>query len=107
MARPLVLGLLTVSVCLPLARAQRKPVTIDAVVNSRPDRDPGNPLAWSPGGSQFVVLKRGTLSIYDVPTGKEKDVIPVSKLRDAAEKQEQPPTTDWTNRRVSESAVQW
>ncbi len=107
MTRPVLLGLLAVSVCVPPSRAERKPVTIDAVVNSRQPRGTGNPLAWSPGGDQFAVSNRGTLSVYDIPTGKEHDVISLSKLRDAAEREEQPATTDWTNRRVSESAVQW
>lgn len=82
-------------------------MTIDAVVNSRQTRGPGNPLAWSPEGDQFVVSERGTLSIYDIPSGKEHEVIASAKLKDAAEREEQPATTDWTNRRVSESAVQW
>ena len=107
MARSLVFGWLAVSFCLFPASAQRKPVTVDAVVNSSRTRKPENPLAWSPDGSRFVFLKSGTLSTYDVPTGKEQHVIASSKLRDAAEKQEQARTTDWTNRRVSESDVQW
>jgi Tol biopolymer transport system component len=107
MARTLVFGFLMASVCLSPVRAERKPVTIDAVVNSRHDRGAGNPLAWSPGGSQFVLSKSGTLVVYDIPTGKEQDVVALSKLSDVAEKTEQPAATDWTNRRVSESSVQW
>ncbi|MFL6451570.1 MAG: DPP IV N-terminal domain-containing protein [Bryobacteraceae bacterium] len=107
MARPLGLGFLAVLIWLPPASAERKPVTIDAVMNSGHDRARGNPLAWSPDGRQFVVSKGDALSIYDVPSGKEQDVIGLSKLREVAEKHDQPPTTDWTNRRVSESDVQW
>jgi dipeptidyl-peptidase 4 len=107
MARPLVLGWLAISFCLSSASAQRKPVTVDAVVNQNQTPSPGNPLAWSTDGSRFVFSKAGTLWTYAIPTGKEHDVIALTKLRESAEKQEQPATTDWTNRRVSESDVQW
>src|SRR3954447_8167472 len=107
MVRSVLLGFLAATISLPSLRAERKPVTIDAVVNSRRTREPGNPMAWSSDGSQFVLSKRGTLAIYDIPTGKQRDVVALSKLRETAEKQEQPATTDWTNRRVSESDVQW
>jgi len=107
MARSLVWRWLAISFCLSPASAQRKPVTVDAVVNKNQTPSPGNPLAWSTDGSQFVFSKSGTLSTYVVPTGKEHDVIALAKLREVAEKQEQPATTDWTNRRVSESDVQW
>lgn len=87
--------------------AAKKPVTIDAVLNVRRGREAGNPLAWSPGGNDFVTNKAGTLSIYHIPSGKERGVIALSKLDEAAEAREKSPVTDWTNRHVSESAVQW
>ena len=85
MARSVLFGILAASVFVSSGWAERKPVTIDAVVNSQPTREPDNPLAWSADGRQFVVSKHGTLATYDVPTGKERYVIALSKLRETAE----------------------
>ena len=64
-------------------------------------------ITWAPNGSQFIVDREGTLSLYDVPSGKEHDVVALSKLEGAAMKPEPSPVFDWTNRRVNESDVRW
>lgn len=95
--------------CLPNARAAKKPVTIDAVMKSGEARRgrAGN-ITWAPNGSQFIVNKSGKLSLYDVPSGKYRDIIVLAKLEDAAEKPEVPEAVfDWTNRRVRGNDVQW
>jgi dipeptidyl-peptidase-4 len=85
--------------------AAKKPVTIDALVNA--PRTHHGAITWAPDGGRFIVNERGTLSLYDVRTGKEREVIALDKLDKAAVKPPEPPVFDWTNRRVDESDVQW
>src|SRR5581483_8069309 len=65
------------------------------------------PITWAPNGNEFLVNTRGTLSLYDVPSGKQRDIISLDKLGKAAERTEPSPVFDWTNRRVGESDFQW
>ena len=88
------------------ASPAKKPVTIDALMTSRSGRG-GGLIYWAPNGSQFIVNRQGALSLYDVPSGKQRQIIPLSKLDDAAEKAEESAVFDWTNRRVGEEDVQW
>ncbi len=103
------LAAIAFAVCVPTAWAAKKPVTIDAVMESGGARRAraGN-IVWAPNGAQFIVDKGGKLSLYDVPSGKSHDVILLAKLEDAAEKPERPDAVfDWTNRRVGENDLQW
>ncbi|MBV9405524.1 MAG: S9 family peptidase [Acidobacteriaceae bacterium] len=95
-----------ITLCAQLLSAAKKPVTIEAVLHSRPVRE-GETIVWSPQGSQFIVNRSGTLSLYDVPSGKSRDVIALRKLEDAAEQPVKPPVFDWMNRRVVENEIQW
>jgi dipeptidyl-peptidase-4 len=94
----------TAALSSPLVAA-KKPVTIDALIDAPPTRH--GPIVWAPDGGRFIVSERGALSLYDVRTGKEHEVIALDKLDKAAVKPPQPELFDWTNRRVDESDVQW
>ena len=85
--------------------AQKKPVTIDAVVNAPPS-NPGA-ITWAPEGERFVFTERGELSLYDIRSGKERSIIALDKLQNAAVLVPPSPVFDWTNRRVGEHDVQW
>jgi dipeptidyl-peptidase-4 len=89
------------------AAPAKKPITIDTLMRSPGEQHNRGPVTWAPDGSRFIVSESGKLAVYDVPSGKQRDVITLSKLSEAAEKPEEPSVTDWTNRRVSESNVQW
>ena len=89
------------------ALAGQKAVTIDALMEAAGRRAGEGPAIWAPNGNEFVVNKSGTLAIYDAPSGKQRDVIQLSKLEGAAATPEQPATFDWTNRRVDENDIQW
>src|ERR1035441_8040988 len=80
--------------------AQKRPVTIDAVVNAPPS-NPGA-ITWAPDGEHFVFTDRGELSLYDVHSGKERSIIALEKLQNAAVLSPPSPVFDWTNRRVGE-----
>jgi dipeptidyl-peptidase 4 len=85
--------------------AQKKPVTVDAVVNAPASRL--GPITWSPDGERFISTDRGELSLYDIRSGKERSVIALDKLQNAAVPSPPSPVFDWTNRRVGEHDVQW
>ncbi len=94
-------------VFLPNAWAAKKPVTIDALVRGGAARRGGARVTWAGNGTQFIVNNHGTLSLYDVPSGKSRDITAMDKLDKAAEPTESSPVFDWTNRRVGESDIQW
>jgi dipeptidyl-peptidase-4 len=82
-----------------------KAVTVDAVVNAPPS--PLTPITWAPDGERFIFTDRGELSLYDIRSGKERSVIALDKLQNAAVPAVTSPVFDWTNRRVGEHTVQW
>ncbi|HEY3840037.1 MAG TPA: S9 family peptidase [Bryobacteraceae bacterium] len=92
--------LLTASLLL----AQKKPVTIDAVVNAPTARAA---ITWAPDGEHFIVNERNELSLYDVRSGKERRIVSLTDIQSAAIPSPPPPTFDWTNRRVGEHDVQY
>jgi dipeptidyl-peptidase 4 len=85
--------------------AAKKPVTVEAVVNAPPSRF-GN-VTWAPDGERFIADEHGELSVYDVRSGKSRDVVALEELERAAVKSPPPAVFDWTNRRVGEQDVQW
>ncbi|MGA2712175.1 MAG: alpha/beta fold hydrolase [Bryobacteraceae bacterium] len=85
--------------------AAKKPVTVEAVVNT-PRPDFGN-VTWAPDGERFIANERGELSVYDVRSGKSRSVIALEELEHAAVKSPPAAVFDWTNRRVGEQDVQW
>jgi len=82
-----------------------KAVTIDAVVNAPPS--PLTPITWAPDGERFIFTDRGDLSLYDIRSGKERSIVALDKLQNAAVPAPPSPVFDWTNRRVGEHDVQW
>ena len=107
MLRRIVIGLLLAILSFAQERpAQKKPVTIDAVVNA-PQSSLGA-ITWAPDGEHFIVTERGKLSLYDVRSGKERDIIALEKLRARRRQTSRSRGVfDWTNRRVGEHDVQW
>ncbi len=97
---------LILPLCFTAAIAQqKKPVTVDAIGGSA--RGVAESVRWSPSGVSFALSRGGNLSVYDVATNKQRDVIALSKLDSAAARTSTPKITDWTNRRVSERDIQW
>jgi dipeptidyl-peptidase-4 len=92
------------ALALPLIAA-KKPVTIDALIDAPSNRH--GPIFWAPDGARFIANERGMLSLYEVRSGKSREIVSLDTLEKAAVKPLQPPLYDWTNRRVDESDVQW
>ncbi len=88
----------------------KKPVTIDALMNARAASagHATGQITWAPDGSRFVLNDEGKLFLYDVPAGKQREIIEFAALDRAAVQPAPPPGGfDWTNRRVNENDVQW
>ena len=87
--------------------AQKRTVTLDDITS--PGADASKSIVWAPSGDRFAVEERGTLFVYSVKEGKQRDVIPLAKLDATAAKVSLPQseTANWTNRRVSERRIQW
>jgi dipeptidyl-peptidase 4 len=88
-----------------LIGAERRPVTIDDVVNA--PRNSNAEIVWAPDGERFAISERGEVLLYEVRSGKERSIISLDKLQNAAVAGLPATQFDWTNRRVGEHAVQW
>ena len=53
------------------ARAQKKPVTIDAITAER-QVPRSAPVQWAPDGKRFAWLEEKELWLYDIPSRREK-----------------------------------
>jgi dipeptidyl-peptidase-4 len=106
--RVVVLFLLCGPVYLP---AQKKPITIETMEEATrlAPEGPGNPVAWAPGGKQFLYRQGRRLVIYDPATKSSKDFIDTSAMDSAAVApiSTGPQPFEWENRRVRETPVQW
>jgi len=89
-----------------LALAAKKPVTIEDVVKVHPAGGEAA-VTWSPDSKQFAYTEAGKLWLYEVASGKRREVIAWKTLEDAAVKPAVPAVFDWTNRRVSSQSQQW
>jgi dipeptidyl-peptidase 4 len=103
------IAVIAFAVWAPTAWSAKKPITIDAVLQSEAkQRDTYGTITWAPNGLQFIVNRSGTLFLYEVRSGQSHDVITLTKLENAAVKTNRSDAGyDWTNRRVEESKVQW
>ena len=89
--------------------AAKKPVTIDTVIAGQTGsagRVTPN-IYWARDGSKFIFNENGALRLCDVKSGREREVVAMSKLEAAAVKGPPAAVFDWTNRRVGESNIQW
>lgn len=88
-----------------LAWGQKKPVTIDALM--RAPIPQGSTAIWAPDGNRFIQRKGDSLSLYDVATRTERNILPMSALTKSAVAVPPAPAFGWENRRVSEQPFQW
>ena len=87
--------------------AEKKPITIDTLMESGDHSErPGAP-AWSPTGKEFAFQKGGKLWLYDIGARKAQELLDLSELNKAAVKPPEDEAFDWQNRRVAESSFTW
>ena len=91
------------------AFAAKEPVTIDALMNAKPSKagHATGQITWAPDGSRFILNDEEKLLLYEVSTGRQREIIEFAKLSNAAIAGPVSAGIDWTNRRVSEHGVQW
>ena len=100
-------ALLLLACTLPVL-AQKKPITIDTVIEQgRASREgPGAPV-WSPDGKRFAHRQGNRILLYDVASKSDKELLALDDLEKAAVEPPARERFDWQNRRVSEDSVQW
>ncbi len=105
---PLRRALLTLACALPLL-AQKKPITIDTVIEqgrAARERSPGSPV-WAPGGKRFAHLQGDRIFLYDIASKSDKELLSLQDMEKAAVAVPSPQRFDWQNRRVSENSFEW
>ncbi len=88
------------------AAAQKKPVTIDAMLQPPVNKGMGA-IVWSPDGARFATLEDKKLMIYDVATRQSRELLAMSSLESRAHKVPETTPFDWANRRVGAQPLQW
>jgi dipeptidyl-peptidase 4 len=86
--------------------AQKKPVTIDTLMEQRHAGEAPVPV-WAPDGRHFAYFKGGEVRLYDVAAKSEKVLLSLAPLEKAAVPVAEPARFDWQNRRVSEDSLEW
>lgn len=86
--------------------AEKKPVTIDAVIQQ--SREPEKPqTVWSPDGKRFAYIQASEVMLYDVAAKSEKKLLSLGPLEKAAVAVPEPARFDWQNRHVNAESLEW
>jgi dipeptidyl-peptidase 4 len=86
--------------------AQKKPVTIDTVIERQREGEAPAPV-WAPDGKQFAFIQAGEVRLYDIAAKSEKTLLSLDPLEKAAVPSPEPARFDWQNRRVGEDSLEW
>jgi dipeptidyl-peptidase-4 len=100
-------SLLLCSLCASFAYSQKKPITIDTLLErgagARGEASP----SWAPDGKRFAYFRRGQVMLYNVGAKSEKELLALDGLEKAAVAPPETEQFDWQNRRVSENSLEW
>ena len=94
MIRPVLISLLLISFH---AVAQKKPVTIDAVVAAGRPTSVGTPI-WAPDGKSFLYQQGDQLRLYDLGSKAARDLFSLAALKRAAKPVPAAERFAWENR---------
>ena len=86
--------------------AQKKPITIDAVLQQGSAREAPK-VEWSPDGKHFAYFEGDQVRLYDVAAKSEKTLLSLGPIEKAAVPVPEAARFDWQNRRVSEDSLEW
>jgi len=104
-------ALLGLLLAVPLsAQNQKKPITIDTVLDAGRNGAHGGPGAtpnWSPDGKRFAYFRGTEIILYDVAAKTEKQAGSIEAMQKAAVRPPDAARFDWQNRRVSETSMEW
>ena len=85
--------------------AQKRPVSLDDI-GLHSLSHPVNPV-WSPNDNRFAYIEDGKLMVFDIASRAKRELLEMTRLKEAAAKIPDAEIADWINRRVSEDPVQW
>jgi dipeptidyl-peptidase-4 len=86
--------------------AQKKPVTIDAVIQQSNESEAPQ-VVWAPDGKHFAYFEGSAVMLYDVAAKSEKKLLSLEPLEKSAVPVPEAQRFDWRNRRVSEDSLEW
>ncbi len=93
--------------CVCQLPAQKKPVTVEAIIDyAEQERVPAE-IVWAPDGRRFAYQQDETVFLYDAPAKTRRELIALATLRRAAKPVPASPVFEWRNRGVKEQTVQW
>jgi len=100
-------SILLVLICAFSLLAQKKPITIDTVVEHPHGEEAGPSPVWAPDGKHFAYFRGNRVMLSDVAAKAETELLSLEPLEKAAAPVAEPQRFDWQNRRVNESALDW
>ncbi len=86
--------------------AQKKPVTIDTVLQQNHGVETP-PVVWAPDGKHFAYFQGSEVTLFDVASKSEKTLLSLAPLEKAAVPVAEAQRFGWQNRRVSEDSLEW
>lgn len=86
--------------------AEKKPVTVDAVVEQSREHEMPQ-VVWAPDGKRFAYFQSGEVMLYDIAAKSEKKLLSLGPLEKAAAAVPEPSRFDWQNRHVSAESLEW
>src|SRR5579862_1477704 len=106
--RRIFLTFLVIFTALPGASlyAQKKPITIDAVIEQGHENEAPQ-VVWAPDGKHFAYFQGSEVRLYDVAAKSDRKLLSLEPLEKAAAPVPEPPRFDWQNRRVNEDSLEW
>ncbi len=87
--------------------AQKKPITIDTLIERSRAGGFSGEVTWAPDGSRFAYLQNNRVILYDVQAKTEQELLTLDALENAAVSPPEPQQFDWENRHVAESSLEW
>ena len=94
-------------ICAGLIFAQKKPITIDTLMEASHGRRGGGEPIWAKDGARFVYTHEKKIMLYDVRSKSEKELFSLEPLEKAATPVPEAARFDWQNRGVHEHDIAW
>lgn len=86
--------------------ADKKPVSIDAVVEQSREHEMPQ-VVWAPDSKSFAYFQAGEVMLYDIAAKSEKKLLSLAPLEKAAIAVPEAARFDWQNRHVSAETLEW
>jgi dipeptidyl-peptidase 4 len=87
--------------------AQKKPITIDTVIEQSREHEPPPQIVWAPDGKRFAYFQSSEVRLYDVALKSDRKLLALGPLEKAAVPVPEPARFDWQNRHVSAESLEW